>query len=249
MIARVKFNNQHYSIDLSSPLDISLPVKQGGVKAWYVNEPTFEPVRMGEWVGDVNQGGSVNFRDIYFNPHGHGTHTECVGHISKENYSINQCINDFHFFAQLITVQPEQINDDVVIRKTSLKELKKLQDLAAVIIRTDIGKLKIPETNFTNTNPPYLNQEAVEFILNNGFNHILIDTPSVDREVDGGKLTAHHLIWDYPLNTNLNRTITELVYIPESITDGIYFMNLQVAAFENDAAPSRPVLFRLQETN
>ena len=53
---------------------------------------------MGDWVGDVKQGGSVNFRNISFNPHGNGTHTECVGHISKEDFSINQCLKKFFTF-------------------------------------------------------------------------------------------------------------------------------------------------------
>ena len=83
------------------------------------------------------------------------------------------------------------------------------------------------------------------YIVEKGINHVLLDTPSVDKEQDGGKLLAHHAFWQYPENTNTFRTITELVFINDEIKDGIYLLNLQVAAFENDAAPSRPVLFQL----
>jgi arylformamidase len=61
----------------------------------------FKAVENENWIGDVNRGGTVNFRDVYFNPHGHGTHTECVGHISKEHFTINQCLTAFFFLAQL----------------------------------------------------------------------------------------------------------------------------------------------------
>jgi hypothetical protein len=42
-------------------------------------------------------------------------------------------------------------------------------------------------------------------------------------------------------------TITELIFVPNTAMDGLYLLNLQVAAFENDAAPSRPVIFALRE--
>ena len=41
--------------------------------------------------------------------------------------------------------------------------------------------------------------------------------------------------------------MTELIYVPEEIPDGRYLLNLQIADFTSDAAPSRPVLFRLDE--
>ena len=51
------------------------------------------------------------------------------------------------------------------------------------------------------------------------------------------------LFWKVPENPQLDKTITELIYVEDSIKDGTYILNLQVAPFENDAAPSRPVLF------
>jgi hypothetical protein len=38
---------------------------------------------------------STNFNTIQFNPHGHGTHTECLGHITRDFYSINQALKQF----------------------------------------------------------------------------------------------------------------------------------------------------------
>ena len=44
-----------------------------------------EAVRMGDWVGDVKEGGSVNFYNVFFNPHGHGiSYRVCGAYFKKE---------------------------------------------------------------------------------------------------------------------------------------------------------------------
>ncbi len=87
MIAKI----QNFQIDLSKPIDISIPLTNSDKNpiAWYIEKPEIEPVKFGDWVGKVSEGSSTNFNNIFFNPHGHGTHTECLGHITREFYSIN----------------------------------------------------------------------------------------------------------------------------------------------------------------
>ncbi|HWY38581.1 MAG TPA: cyclase family protein [Bacteroidia bacterium] len=245
MTATITHKGKTFRIDFTKPIDISLPVAKGGVKAWYVSEPVIEPVRMGDWVGEVAQGGTVNFRNITFNPHGHGTHTECVGHISKEFYSVNKSLKQFMFVAELITVLPEEINGDLVITKKCIEPFLEGKTPEALVIRTLSNSEVKTQKNYSNTNPAYIHHEAMQYIIDKGIEHLLFDTPSVDKEVDGGALLAHKAFWEYPKNTNTARTITELVYIPNTIFDGPYLLNLQVAAIENDAAPSRPVLYRV----
>ena len=77
MIGKISHAGKEYQIDFDKPIDISIPLRQGkeNVNAWYVDPVKIEPVRMGDWVGDVKQGGSVNFNNVFFNPHGNGTHT------------------------------------------------------------------------------------------------------------------------------------------------------------------------------
>lgn len=246
MITSILHKGETIKVDLSQPLDISLSLRAGekNVAAWHVGPIKIEPVRMGEWVGDVKQGGVVNFRDIFFNPHGHGTHTECVGHISKEDFSINQCLKTFFFVCQVISVKPEEKNGDHIITKDQVQALEKGK-VSALAIRTlpNTGDKLIKK--YTGKNPAFISPEAITFLVNNGIDHFLIDTPSVDKEEDGGKLLAHHAFWEYPHNTQSQRTITELIYIPDSVPDGIYLLNLQFASFENDASPSKPVLYAI----
>ena len=58
-------------------------------------------------------------------------------------------------------------------------------------------------------------------------------------------VAAHHAFWRYPRQTRTQCTITELIYVPESIPDGLYLLNLQTASLMVDVSPSKPVLYAL----
>ena len=72
-------------IILNEGIDCSIPLSasEQNPRAWYVDQPVIEPVRGNGWVGAVAEGGSVNFRNVFFNPHGHGTHTASSEWYSK----------------------------------------------------------------------------------------------------------------------------------------------------------------------
>ena len=99
----------------------------------------------------------------------------------------------------------------------------------------------------------YLLEEAAVYLKAKGIKHLLIDLPSVDKEHDGGFLLAHKAFWNVKnvnkLNADarLNCTITEMIYVNDTILDGSYILNLQIASFENDASPSKPVLYKIEE--
>jgi kynurenine formamidase len=242
-------DDQRY-IDTKHPLDISLGLidADSNPKAWYVDAPKFEPVRTEHYTGSVAEGGSVNFRNIYFNPHGHGTHTECLGHITTEVHSINETLNEYFFEAQVISIQPElQMNDGEEDRVITLEQIKAIDIRKEALVLRTLPNVDTKKTsNYSDTNPAYLECEIAVYLIEKGVKHFLLDLPSVDRESDGGVLAFHHDFWEVPENPNHERTITELIFVPDSIEDGEYLLNLHVAPFENDAAPSRPVLYQVQ---
>lgn len=250
-----------YQIDLSKPIDISIPLTNTDENpiAWYIEKPVIEPVVFGDWIGKVSEGkSSTNFNNIFFNPHGHGTHTECLGHITNVFFSINQSLKQFFFSANLITVEPEKIGDDLVITKEQVqKALSASIPLSvtneAIIIRTLPNQKDKKSRKYSNTNPPYLSEEAAIFIRESKIQHLLIDLPSVDKEHDEGKLLAHKAFWNvkdtHNLNSDarLNATITEMIYVPDEVEDGNYILNLQIASFENDASPSKPIIYKIAD--
>ncbi len=242
-------DNLNY-IDLSKPIDISIPIidNERNLSAWYVSPPVFEPVKTENYTGSVKEGGPVNFRNIFFNPHGHGTHTECLGHITENVYSINKVLKTFHFKAQLISVSPKEVENkegviDEVIFPEDLGEIS--NSVEALIVRTLPNDESKKFKQYSSTNPPYFDVSCVEILLEKGIKHLLIDLPSVDREEDNGKLLFHHAFWEVPRQPNFERTITELIYVENNIPDGEYILNLQTAPFENDASPSKPVLYQI----
>jgi arylformamidase len=247
MIAEIQHHSGTLKVDFDKPIDISLPLEagEGKASAWYVPPVRMEPVRNGDWTGSVKEGGSVNFRDIYFNPHGHGTHTECVGHITAEWYSVFDSLKTFFFLAKLVTITPEIINGDKIITAHQLQNVFNDGPYEALILRTLPNDASKKTRAYSNTNPPYIHVDAMQLIRRNNIMHLLTDLPSVDREVDEGKLLAHHAFWNYPEKPLTQATITEFIYAPDEAADGRYLLNLQTASFVNDAAPSRPVLYKI----
>jgi arylformamidase len=247
MKTTIEYRNTTFNIDLSKPLDISIPLRgtKENVTAWYVNPPEFTPVMENGFIGDVNLGGAVNFRNIFFNPHGHGTHTECVGHISKKPYTINQCLKQFTFYAKLVTITPYNVDGDSVIMLEQVEKIWQKNEADALVIRTMPNSDSKLHKQYSSTNPTYIHHKAMQFLVDNGVQHLLIDTPSVDREEDEGKLLAHHIFWDYPRNPQLSKTITELIFVPNTIIDDFYILQFQIASFENDASPSKPTLYEI----
>lgn len=249
---KAKINN--FEVDLSKPIDISIPLTNTDENpiAWYIEKPVIEPVVFGDWIGKVSEGkSSTNFNNIQFNPHGHGTHTECLGHITLDFYSINQALKQFFFMAELVSVTLEKKVEDLVITKDAIEKALNGKRPEAIIIRTLPNEVSKKSRKYSHTNPPYLEEAAARFICESGIQHLLIDVPSVDKEKDEGKLLAHKAFWNVTnvnqLNQDarLNATITELILVADTIEDGTYLLNLQIASFENDASPSKPVLYAL----
>ncbi len=246
MKATFKIKQSLFTVDLYKPIDISIPLSASSKnpEAWYLDEPTIKAVQLDDWVGSVKKGASVNFNSIWFNPHAHGTHTECVGHISEEFHSVNKALQRFFFLAEVITVAPERNGSDEVISEKQITDALKSRTPEAVVIRTLPNTASKKSRKYSNTNWPYLEEGAARFLREQGVEHLLIDLPSVDKEKDDGKLLAHKAFWNYPKNTRLQATITEFIYVPTKVKDGSYLLNLQIAPFENDATPSKPVLYK-----
>lgn len=240
----IDLQSQNLTADLSHPISIAIPIRRANnVNAFHLSDPQFKVVRAGDFIGDVNEGGSCNVENLHFSPHGNGTHTECIGHISKEHHFLKDCINQFHFPAQLISLP---IHDQTAITRPMLEKAfqNQLPKTKALVIRTLPNNEQKLDTNYSGTQPPYFTEEAIQFTLGNGIDHLLTDLPSLDHE-DDPHLTAHHQFFQYPGNPAFHRTVTEFIYVPNQIPDGPYLLNLQILALESDASPSQPVLYAL----
>ncbi len=241
-------------IKLGKAYDISVPVQFGAGLAEFGAPPAEKHAyKAGDFTGDVHAGGSCNCDYITFSPHLHGTHTESVGHIVQEKVMVHDVLKDAFIKAQLVSIAPQAAQgcgesyapdlrpDDLVITKVALAKAGTFAE--ALIIRTGWQH---------GSKPAFFTMQAMEYIVQQGVQHVLVDMPSIDRLDDEGKLTNHHIFWELPQGSHSlagkvpsRKTVTELIRVKEAITDGHYMLNLQVAAFESDAAPSRPILYEI----
>src|SRR5688500_11784065 len=108
MLNSVDINGRSYSLRSEGPVDISIPLRFNGTQpnAFGVEPATSSPCTGGDLVGDTRQGGSCNFEQYTFIPHCNGTHTECVGHITRKRVSIRDCLSDVMIAALLTTIAP-----------------------------------------------------------------------------------------------------------------------------------------------
>jgi|TARA_B110000467_G_scaffold62162_1_gene56742 kynurenine formamidase len=268
MIIGTTINGSHYSIDTSTAIDLSIPYNFNG------KQPNFYDVEQGKLsslkaVGgswSVTNGASCNVPEISMNIHCSGTHTESVGHLLKNPGDIGTMLIEPLISAVVITVDPEVYSDSpdnyhchvngnervISADMISVKYKDFWESVPdALIIRTKPNQPNKRFMKYSQHPPPFLTNNAMSIICQTEVKHLIVDTPSVDRMSDDGILGNHHIFWGDGLNPKCKvnpkskKTITELAYIPNSIEDGFYFLNIQIPHFVCDAAPSRPLLYRV----
>lgn len=246
--------------DLSIPLafDSAQPVFFG------VEAARETPVSVGSFTGDVREGGSCNCATYTITPHCNGTHTECVGHITRQRLSVRDALRSPIHVALLVTVDPTSARDtaessdpppeldDLLITRRALESAASscsLTTFSALVVRTKPNAATKLTRNYDREPAPFFTAEAMRWIVDRRIEHLVTDLPSLDRANDQGRLTAHRIFWNVrPRATAVDRdsrvyaTATELAFIPDEIEDGPYLLNLQVAPFVADAAPSRPII-------
>lgn len=245
---RFEYLNQVYTVNINQPIDISIPIQEGvsNPNCYYAQNPVFETIRMGDFVGSVAEGGACNYQKITITPHGNGTHTECYGHISSDvGATIYECLKKFFFKAELISISPQTQGENQIITFEDFLNVMPLKSTEAVIIRTKPNTQEKLTRQYSNTNPPFLDSRIGQWLAQHNILHLLVDLPSVDKEVDGGVLSCHKAFWQFPNKIRKEATITELVYIPDEIVDGSYLLNLQVTSLQTDASPSKPIIYKL----
>ena len=265
MKALLDIEEKNVEVDFSKGLDISISLLFNGDQpnTYNVGKAISKPYSDGQFIGDTRKGGPCNFETYSITPHCNGTHTECIGHITRERFSILSSLKEEMILSTLITILPETSQEnynpplnfeDLVITKKQLEDKLKETNfncLDALIIRTLPNTNHKKERDYMQNSSAFFTIEAMNYIVSLGIKHLLVDMPSVDRLFDGGILSAHNIFWEtkdkaFNINTAC-KTITEMIFVPNEIKDGKYLLNLQIAPFSTDAAPSRPILYKINE--
>ena len=263
---------RRWRVDLSSPFDLAIGIEFDGPQPRFFAErgAGAAPLAVGSFTGEVGSGASCNCSVYTLAPHCHGTHTECVGHLTADATHIAAFTPVPPSLALVLTVQPAargaaphavsaaSAPTDLVITRAMLEGAAHCwatDPWTALVLRTlpnDAGKR---HRLYEGPCPaPYFTVDAMHWVVQRGVTSLVVDLPSLDRADDGGTLMAHRTYWGLaPGATDARHSrrpralVTELAFVPESLADGLYLLDLQVPAFGADAAPSRPVIYPLAE--
>lgn len=217
------------------------------------------------FTGDTRSGGSCNVSTVTLTAHCNGTHTECVGHLVNEPFSVGRLALDPLVVTALVSLTPELTPGAlspttlptvgmITARSLSLA-LARYRELSlrAVVIRTLPNDLTKTLANWDILSPPALSPEAALLLAELRIDHLVVDLPSLDPMHDNGALAAHRAFFGLPAGsrslsacTRPNATVTELAYVPDELSDGLYALSLQLPAWNTDAVPSRPLIFPVE---
>jgi arylformamidase len=247
VIVSTQHRDKRVSFNLEEPIPIGISIsRDNGVASFGIQHASYRDYQDGDFIGNISKGGSCNLETITFTPHGNGTHTECFGHIAKNEVAfVNQCVNDAFFHALLFSSAQKLEKETNYLDLSALFNLD-LTFYNALILRSLPNDSNKKATDYSGKNAPAIHPEDMQKLVNAGIEHLLVDMPSVDPEWDGGALKAHHIFWNYPKDIRKNCSITEFVFVPNSIEDGHYVLKLNIAPFNSDAAPSKPVLYAIR---
>lgn len=243
---RITLDNGHISAqcNLAEGIDISLHInKTKNVNCYYLDDPNFTYFESPQFVGSLAKGGSVNCEKISFYPHASGTHTECALHVLPVSFDMRSVSIPVLQLCKLITIEPQQMNADRVINESVVSSLSNTEHVEALIVRTLPNESDKLTKNYSDTNPPYFEPSVMKHLQDLGFKHIITDLPSIDKESDEGRLAAHKNWFTVGNEIPSDRTITELIYIPNQLKDGLYALAIQAPGIETDAVPSRIVVY------
>jgi hypothetical protein len=248
--------------DLGAPIDLSRPVSFAGsahagtvvAAPFGAPAPCASALRVGHFVGDVAQGGSCNCSVISLTPHASGTHTECVSHLTREALDAWTVVPRGLVPALLLRVSPRSatVTADEVAAAWAVAAPRSAPypARAALIGCLDDARYRSAFEAGRWDALPFLAPDAVQWLIGQGIEHLLVDLPSLDPVADGGALAAHRDFFGLARGEasiaaarRAQCTVTELARFPSEAVPGAYLLSLQVPAIAGDAVPSRPLLY------
>jgi kynurenine formamidase len=248
--AQIDWNGSLLTVDFSQGRSLAIDLQPGGPHPSFFSDSAarVRPLARDGFVGDMTRGGSCNAQVIEFSPHSHGTHTECIGHISPDHASVTGTIDQQPTLMQLITVPGELLDNGRLIPAGVLAGIDRF-DGKALAVRTMPNELSKQWRNYDESPVyPVFSPDAMSLLSNSPLLHLLIDTPSLDNS-DNTELENHAIWWGMDGSTTRGvpnpgiRSITEMIFVADEIADGEYWLDLQLPPLISDAVPSRPMVF------
>lgn len=252
MIARVAIGGRLVRVDFSRPCPVAIPLDPHGRQPRFFSSvpATAEPLLSAGFIGDVRQGGSCNAEQISLAPHCHGTHTEGIGHLLADRPSVHDTVHPGPALALLVSLPGSVGSEPRIERSAVASALDRAwaAGVEALLIRTLPNDADKQRRDYDQSGYPVLAPDAMDLLAELPLKHLLIDTPSLDPARDGGRLANHRRWWGLDGRPTggvdgRRRSVTEMIFAPDDLADGAYWLQLELAPLVSDATPSRPVLY------
>lgn len=267
----LEHGGRRYAVAAARGVSLAIPLDPHGAQPSHFSAPPAraEPLAAAGFIGDTRAGGSCNCETITLVPHCNGTHTEGPGHLTDERLTLQDQALRPLYLAVLVSIAAEvaatsgettrptpQPGDYMITARALRPALAAIGDMTpeAVVLRTlPNDPAKCSRDWMSAPLPPYFSHEAMALLVERRVRHLLVDLPSVDRLLDEGRLAAHRVFFGMPPEGRSaatvgrpDSTITEMIFVPDALPDGLYALALQLAPWLTDAVPARPLLFPLE---
>jgi len=251
--ATISWKGDSLTVDLSCGKSLAINIDPDGAHPSFFSDTSARsrPLKVGSFVGDMSKGGSCNAEVFEFSTHSHGTHTECLGHICIEHQNVTEVIDQEPTLMRLTTIDCDSLGPDQVIPASLISDIGQF-DGNALAIRTRPNHPDKKSRNYDEAPGfPVLSKDAMHALSSSHLIHLLLDTPSADHP-DSEVLENHASWWglDETVTPGVpdasKRSITEMIFVPDEIPDGDYWLELQLPPLLSDAVPSRPVIYPLK---
>ena len=199
---RTRVGNREIRVELTRPVSLAIELDFSKEQPRHFGAPqaSTRPFAVPGFSGSVEQGASCNCQTLTLIPHCNGTHTECVGHLTREPVDAHRVAPLGFIPAFLVSIEPTNARasgegtepapqpTDFLITRRAL-ETSWLQAAApfeprALVIRTLPNTTAKRHQDYSNQTPPYLSREAASLLVERGIEHLVVDLPSIDRSHD-----------------------------------------------------------------
>ena len=224
-VGLIDFGHGEVRIDLSRPISLAIALDFSDRQPRHFGAPqaVSRPFAVPGFSGSVEHGASCNCQTLTLIPHCNGTHTECVGHLTREPLDAHRVAPLGFIPAMLVSIEPvdattsrettdptPHAGDQLITRhalergwhaaraETPRAEASPPFEPRALVIRTLPNQPDKQHRNYSDSTPPYLSREAAELLIERGIEHLVVDLPSIDRAHDEGRLTAHRIFFGLP---------------------------------------------------
>jgi kynurenine formamidase len=252
--ATLDWHGKTLRINFAAGVAIAIPLQPGGPQpAFFAPSPmSATALQLDGFTGDVQRGGSCNVQVLTWAPHCHGTHTECAGHVLAESVNVLDTIDSEPCLARLVSIACPPGTSRINLQQLHKALPVGFVDYAALVLRTLPNSVAKKSRDYA-AEPAYpvLDGECMQSLAASGLRHLLLDTPSLDA-ADNTELANHRRWWGLnDKNENCSavartRSLTEMIYVPDELADGDYWLDLQLSPLQADATPSRPVLYPVE---